>query len=963
MNNEELITRVTASSGYICTLALGPVKGRRIQKFYKTVEDACAVSERSDENGSDAYFALGRFAEAGSREASEVSAMRSFYLDLDCGPNKDYPDQVTALRALKAFVRKTTLPKPIIVNSGRGLHVYWPLDADEPVSAWHPVALRLKSACIGLGLRCDKTATADAARVLRVPGTHNHKDNPPKSVAVIAGDDTPDISLARFDALISPHTRHTPSVDTSGGLFGDPRLTAIAVPDAPDMSALATTLMGNIEASFKKIAARSVAGKGCGQIAEMLRSPEAVSEPMWRAGLSIATRCLEKKAIYWLSEGHPDFDRADTKAKAALTKGPYLCSSFDELNPGVCEGCPHFGKVKSPIVLGHVLKESVGEVEVEIEPKRKTTPRPVDKAGTVTIPKYPAPYKRPANGGVYIEVTDEDGQKEMKLVCATDLYVVRRLVDPEMGEVVEMRHHLPMDGVRSFVVPLYSVTSKEEFRKALAAQGVAAINKEVDALMTYTQTWVRELQHSTQADNAHRQFGWLKDMSGFVLGDRVVFADRVEHNAPSSNTRGLTEFFTPAGTFEGWKEAMNFYNRPGFELHQFTVCAGFGSLLMRFMPINATLIHLWSKDSGFGKTTALHAALSAWGHPKRLMLGEVDTYNSKMNRADVMHSLPICMDEITNIAPKDGSDLIYQITGGQQRNRLSSNGNSERFRGDPWNLLFISTGNSSLIDRVAMAKAMPKAEAQRVLEIEVSKLFKKQSTDKTITDAFGASLLENYGHGGVPFIQYILQNLEQVSLLVSTIQKKVDEEANLGPENRFWSAAVTAALSAAVICKHLGLLDYDVSMLRSYLIRRVLRNNQTASVAMDADAMSLVNEYVYQNWGRILQIKSTADMRGKHHGNGLDDLIVPEHMPRGNDIVGRYETDLNKLYLMTKPFKAWLSEQQLNYASVIEALKSDVKATKVRARITKGTSLNMPSVEALAMKLDMSDLVGDTVSK
>lgn len=960
MNNEELIHRVTASSGYICTLALGPTKGRRIQKFYRTVEDACVVSETSDENGSDAYFALGRFNEAGSREAAAVSAMRSFYLDLDCGPNKDYPDQVSALRALKAFVRATKLVKPIIVNSGRGLHVYWPLDADVPVSAWLPVAKRLKSACTTLGLRCDKTATSDPARVLRVPGTHNHKDNPPKPVQVLTGDETPDTSLALFDALISPHARSTANDGVSGGLFDDPALNASTVRDAPEMSALRELLSSNVDASFKKIARRSVAGKGCGQVADMLRNPETVSEPLWRAGLSIATRCVEKKAIYWLSEGHPDFDKADTKAKAAQTKGPYLCSSFDELNPGVCEGCPHWGKIKSPIVLGHVLRESEGPVEVDAEPKRKEVSSRTEKSGTITIPDYPHPYKRGAKGGVYLLVEDEDGETVQRTICETDLYVVRRLVDPEQGEVVEMRHHLPMDGVRTFVVPLYSVTSKEEFRKALAAQGVAAINKEVDALMTYTQTWVKTLQHSTQADNAHRQFGWLKDMSGFVLGDRVIFADRIEHNAPSSATRGLTDFFAQKGTEEGWKEAMNFYNRPGFELHQFAVCAGFGSLLMRFMPINAALIHLWSKDSGFGKTTAMHAALSAWGNPKQLILGENDTYNSKMNRADVMHSLPVCMDEITNIQPKDGSDLIYQITGGQQRNRMSSNGNSERFRGEPWNLLFISTGNSSLIDRVAMAKAMPKAEAQRVLEIEVSRLFKTKE-DKTVTDAFSASLLEHYGHGGIPFVQYVLKNVEQVRLLVSTIQQKIDTEAGLGPENRFWSAAVTASLAAAVICKHLGLLDYDVAALRTYLITKVLKVNQSASGAMDADAMSLVNEYVYQNWGRIIQIKSTADMRGKHHGNALDDLIVPEHMPRGNDIVGRYETDLRKLYLMCKPFKLWLAEQQLNYASVVEALKTDVQATKIRARITKGTSMNMPSVEALTMKIDVSDLVGDKV--
>jgi len=950
MDTTDFLRRVTGTAGFYCLLALK--NGQRRQKFYPSAEQLINSTENFDEQGYDAYFALGRFIDAESRTAANVGEMGSLSIDIDCGPNKDYPDQVSGLKALRSFIKRTGLPKPIIVNSGRGLHAYWPLAEPTKTAAWYPVAVRLKSACTELGLRIDSTATSDAARVLRLPGSRNHKDNPPRPVEILHEGDEPS-PLPLLDGLISPHAKgagRLQTVSADSALFGDDVGVAPAAKKV-EMNAAMQALMGNIESSFKKIAQKTAAGKGCAQIGAMLEDPAGVPEPLWRAGLSIAVCCEEKKAIHWLSKGHPDYDPEETARKAKQTKGPYTCQTFKSLNPESCEDCPLWGKITSPIQIGKVIAEA--EDGAEPVKRQEFDPVPTPKPGE--IPKYPAPYFRAKTGGVYLKTRPPGEEDEITTtIWSNDLYVVRRLTDPEFGEVVEMRHHLPRDGVKSFVVPLYVVTSKEEFRRELAKNGVAAINKEVDLIMAYTQTWVKSLQHTNSADDAHRQFGWIGDFAGFVCGEEVIFADRKEYNAPSSGTRGLTEHFLAKGTLEGWKDAMDFYNRPGFELHQFVVCAGFGSVLMKFMPINAAMIHLWSKDSGFGKTTVQHAALSAWGNPSKLILGERDTYNSKMNRADVMHSLPVCMDEITNIRPADASDLIYQVTGGQQRNRMSANGNTERYRGDPWNLLFISSANCSLIDKVALAKTMPKAEAQRVLEIEVSKLFKSKD-DKAATDQFSRSLHENYGHAGPVFVEYVLQNLPQVETLITTIQRQIDRAAGLGPENRFWSAVAAVSISAAVICNHLGLLRYDVKTLRNYVVDHVLKANMKASVEMQSDPMSLVTEFVYQNWGRILQIKSTIDLRGKHHGNGLDNLVVPDQMPRSTDMVGRYETDMRRLFLIAKPFREWLADQQLNFASVAQELKEKHGAKRQRMRISKGTAMNLPPADVLEISMRLEE--------
>ena len=85
---------------------------------------------------------------------------------------------------------------------------------------------------------------------------------------------------------------------------------------------------------------------------------------------------------------------------------------------------------------------------------------------------------------------------------------------------------------------------------------------------------------------------------------------------------------------------IDFYNKEddGWLLHQFNVCAGFGSVLMPFTGMNSLAIHL-TGGSGIGKTTAQCMGLAAWGDPWIIMnrsIGSEDTLNSFMNRCEVL---------------------------------------------------------------------------------------------------------------------------------------------------------------------------------------------------------------------------------------------------------------------------------------------------------------------------------------
>ena len=120
---------------------------------------------------------------------ADVTRIAALYADLD---DKD-GDPYDALHKLEAVVGKPNW----IVQSGHGLHVYWLTDSHE---AWEdmPRALPLlRSWKTFLALSGADTQASDPSRILRVPGTFNHKSEPVEVVLIEGASER----LAWTDAL------------------------------------------------------------------------------------------------------------------------------------------------------------------------------------------------------------------------------------------------------------------------------------------------------------------------------------------------------------------------------------------------------------------------------------------------------------------------------------------------------------------------------------------------------------------------------------------------------------------------------------------------------------------------------------------------------------------------------------------------------------------------------------------
>ena len=931
MDTTKFLQDALANDGLYCIFASNTATERRVQKFFTSVDDLVTTATDLDTQGYNVYFALSTFREDKSRKVDNVKYVKTFFLDLDCGPSKEFTNQKAALDALKDFCKSNSLPRPLMINSGRGVHVYWILKESVCLDDWLPVAERLKSLCASNKFLADPAVTADAARVLRVPRTHNYKPDVPVQVDFIGSTDSALVDFDAFSLLLGADMIPVPTKRIEGA------------------DAMLHAALENQEFRFKRIIERSKDGKGCAQIFNALKEPNNVSEPIWRGMLSVLKACSDgnRERAHAISKGYDGYDPQETDAKwDNLTSDKrYTCYKFEETNPDVCRACPNRGKYRSPLYIGKLIKEATEEDNVVQVPALDLPNQPIN---TYTIPKYPHPYLRGANGGVYVRTKDSEGNEDEKEIYRNDIYVVQRVIDPEIGEQIVLRLHLPKDGVREFTIPLTAVASKDELRKQLAMRGVAV--PFVDDIMKYILTWINQLQETTMADNAHRQFGWVGDgVDAFVLGNQVLHKDGSStFNPPSVQTAGLFPAFEPKGTLEEWKELMEFYNRPGFELHQYVICAGFGSILMQFMGnIACSAMHLYSKDSGLGKTTAMLAAATIWGNPKALVLDEQDTHASKMLRSEILHNLPLFIDEMTNTSPEDLSTLAYQFTSGRQRARMVSGSNTERLRGEPWSLLAITTGNTSAIERISLRKANPSAEAQRILEVRVDKIFNSPDT-KAETDAFSAKLEQCYGHAGPLIVKYIMENPTQSEQIVREVQVQIDAEAELASENRFWSAGSTAAISGGILAKHIGLINFDIGAITKWSVA-TLKDNKRRSGDMAVSLEQTLNEYINEHYDNILRIKSTSDLR-KQNGEAMDSIIMPDALPR-NKLVARYEPDVRKLYLIPKPFRVWCGQQQINYGAFVNDLVKNLGAKRDKVRLGRGTPFQTKGQDVIVVQL------------
>ena len=893
------------------------------QRFVKTVED---ISTRSDElvsEGYNVFFGMAKFGDAKEgRTATNAIALKSFFIDLDCGEGKPYATLADGLQALKSFCLATGLPRPTTVKSGLGAHLYWVLDTPLSRREWKPFAERLKEIAVEKGFDIDLAVPADAARILRVPETTHVKDptNPiPVEILYVA----PVLIGTKYHELLAPSDDILKMLDKAE--FKRP------------MDAATLALMGSSQSRFKTIIMKSAEGKGCNQLLHIYKNQATIDEPLWRGGLSIAQQCVDRdNAIHNLSKKHPEYSAQDTENKANETKGPYTCETFKKLNPGGCKDCTL--KITSPIQLGKEIVEAEEEQEV-LDVDKVTL-----ELRTYTIPKYPFPFFRGKTGGVYGRYKNKDGEDYEDIVYPYDFYVVKRMNDPDCGETLLLRLHLPKDGVREFIMPLASVLAKEKFRDTVASYGITVLGKKQDELMSYVTKWVEELQLHSSAEKAQKQFGWVEGEGSIIIGDREIRATETVYSPPSAPTLPIIPFFQPKGDFHVWKDVINAYGREGMEARAFAFFMGFGSLLMRFTDLDGFLLNLLSRESGSGKTTVLHAINSIYGRPKELLMSPKDTYNSRLQRLGVMQSLCATMDEITNMAPEQMSNQIYDVTSGKGKNRMKSQENAERLNHSKWALGLVSSSNRSVTDSLLSIKSFPEGELMRILEPHIKP---DEFDDATWSKRHFGKLMNNYGHAIEPYASALVSQLPMVRAKMLEVQESVDKAAEIKNTERYWSAMATIAITGGTIAKTLGLHNIPIKPVFNYAVN-LIKETRARNREYLFDTEDYLGGFLQRHFNETLVINGNIDSRtGLEHG--------PIREPRGL-LTARYEPDTKLLYVVAKSYRDDCAKNFMNFEeSLFTYRKTKALVIIKKKRMTAGTVANTQAA-VMALWFDTTKL-------
>jgi hypothetical protein len=160
-----------------------------------TFSDPVAMAAKAlslDAKGVEVYHACASYLSGENRRADNVAAVKCVWLDVDCGTdkaeaNKGYESKPDALIAIRAFCKLLGLPKPMIVDSGGGFHIYWPfVNTISPVE-WKTATTKLKALYHAQKCRllADDSRTTDIASILRPVGTHNRKTSSPRLVSLL----------------------------------------------------------------------------------------------------------------------------------------------------------------------------------------------------------------------------------------------------------------------------------------------------------------------------------------------------------------------------------------------------------------------------------------------------------------------------------------------------------------------------------------------------------------------------------------------------------------------------------------------------------------------------------------------------------------------------------------------------------------------------------------------------------
>lgn len=898
--------------------------------FLASNDDVVALSQQLDAEGVEHWIALATYASPdGGRKADNTVQLQCLWIDLDY---KHYASPEEGDAAMEDFYKAVGYPS-IKVKSGGGLHAYWVLRAPLPTVQWKILAeaFQAKWQSFPEIHKGADPVSADAARVLRLPGTHNHKYDPPREVMIESFEDITYDASSLVLKLGTVVPKRAPSIDVND-----------------DLGAGLEQRPSYIEPMLEK----------CLQLQHAFVNQAKSSEPYWYATIQLVRHVEDGRRIaHAFSNQHPGYSVADTDAKLDQLEskgiGPTTCAKFKQINPAACQGCQF--SITSPIQLGYKEVEAV-------EPTITVVERTLTEDGElVEVEKLERPTVEMPQGfkydGQYIYRVVVDAETKMK----RDEAILHGYICPErlvaserngFNTDVQLFVHVNGQPPKRIQIPAKSMSEKRDISRELHSKGVFFMAKDSAHILELLQRMTQTLQRQKQDASLAEQMGWQDDKS-FVVGSTAYRGQQPpQFDLPvPPSTKTVVRRYEPAGSLEQWKKTAAVYNRPGGEPYQFALCYGLAGVFLPITKISGVMLSLYSQQAGRGKSTAGFGALSWWGDPDGLKSQSKDTNNALFHKASRHKNLPILMDEVTDKPVWELEDLVYFMTQGREKESLTS----ERVARPVlpgWALPAISTSNNSLRTKLQARRGDSQGLFARIIELSFDLPFAEELgyTDRmTLRNGFA----ENFGHGGPMVVRYAQENRDTCESMMDALMVKFDEAVDGDSAYRFWVASCAATIAGASVARHLGLIEYDVNALIQWCAA-MLKAQRTDALTQIARADEILAQFLESNTNRII-----VSYNASIGTNATTPRIWPEDGVRGSELVGRAEVPERSLYISMAAFIRFCNEKGYDIGSFVRNAAAMVSGGEallkrpgpVEMNLGKGTKNASARLKALEFNL------------
>lgn len=361
----------------------------------------------------------------------------------------------------------------------------------------------------------------------------------------------------------------------------------------------------------------------------------------------------------------------------------------------------------------------------------------------------------------------------VQVVCPHPIIPSRRFIDIET-ETESIEISFRREYWKKIVIDKGTLSSASTIIQ-LANHGISVTSETARELVKYI-SYIDDLNRDIiPIEKMSSHLGWINDK------DFVPYADGIKYDS-NGQFGQMYKTLTESGSYEAWLNTVKSVRKSGTVQARITLAASFASVLLQHFDALPFFVHLWSSQSGTGKTVTMELAASVWANP------QVGAYCRPLKSTAVgleqlaifTCNLPLCLDELQTIQDKRNfDDIIYGLCEGSGKTRGARNGG---LRHSPsWKNAIITTGEMPIVGGGSKAGAM-----NRVIEIECD--------GPVMPDAKGTHrvISSNYGFAGKRFIEAIkdsaiLEELEKEQALL------FDKLSEIGTDKQALSGSILLA--------------------------------------------------------------------------------------------------------------------------------------------------------------------------